>query len=294
MLPPAHDQFAENELPEDPSSADRVWISRWDGPWYMRPSLRLALILAVLVSIKLLAEVALEASQRSAGFKTLTPISISLQDRLSQNMMISLLAGLRGVVADFCWRDATDAWMEEDWARLRTDLNLATTLQPNSDTFWGMGGWQMAYNIATSKRNDHKEPNKALRLANERKWIDEGQRMMERGLVINPNSVYIMVQLAQLKMEKNKDPIGCAEAYEKASLMPGAAEYLTRLPGYSLMHSGKDKEALVYWRRLWARFPRHDEPLYQWRRILRDIKRLEDKLSVPQYERLQVDETKVR
>jgi len=46
-----------------------------------------------------------------------THVTREMRERIGQGMAIALLAGFRGVVADFLWIQNNDYWMRQQWLR---------------------------------------------------------------------------------------------------------------------------------------------------------------------------------
>ena len=74
-------------------------------------------------------------------------VTFELREAIGQNLAIALLAGLRGVVADFLWIQSHGFWEKKEWLRQYRDMVVVTTLQPQSILFWDLGSWHMAWNI---------------------------------------------------------------------------------------------------------------------------------------------------
>src|ERR1043166_7869558 len=74
-------------------------------------------------------------------------VNRKLRDVLGQKAAIALLAGFRGIVADFMWIRAHGYWEKKQWLQQFRDMEVVTTLQPQSVLFWDEGAWHMAWNI---------------------------------------------------------------------------------------------------------------------------------------------------
>src|SRR5437867_5812428 len=96
--------------------------------------------------------------------------ALTLHDRISQNAWIALLAGFRGVVADFIWIQGHQFWENKQWLRQYRTLETTVMLQPQSILFWDVGAWHMAWNIGYAERIATNNLTQAQGLARERIW----------------------------------------------------------------------------------------------------------------------------
>lgn len=218
-------------------------------------------------------------------------INQAVREQVGQGMMLALLSGFRGVVADFTWLGVTAAWEDKEWFKLKNLIDLTTTLQPRSIMFWEMGGWHLAWNVSQSKRNDPKEPMEARRIKEERFWIEEGRKLFARGAENNPEQYRLWFQLAWIYEQKLKNYREAAVYYRKAAEFPGAPIYLERFAGYALEKAGEDQQAYEYWKQLWARPMPHTDPQRAWDKIEKKIRDLENKLKIPREKRVFPDIT---
>ncbi|HPA19932.1 MAG TPA: hypothetical protein PLU30_19435 [Verrucomicrobiae bacterium] len=251
-----------------------------------RAWLAAALLLGGWGAFKLPLERALGAEQvrlRYGGARV-TP---EMRDLVSQGAAMALLSGFRGAVADYLWVVAHTYWEQREWFRMHRLMELVCLLQPRSVLFWDMSSWHMAWNIAHDARNDPDEPRLAKRLWAERKWIDAGRQLLQRGVENIPDRYELWARLAWLLDQRVGDHAAAAENWRRAASFPGAPAYASRQVGYQLEMAGKLDEAYRYWRELWAAHPQKSgEPFMLWDRIADRIRQLEDRLQIPPGQRL--------
>ena len=81
-------------------------------------------------------------------------VTFQLREAIGQNLAIALLAGMRGVVADFIWLNSHGFWEKKEWLRQYRDILVVVTLQPQSILFWDLGQWHIAWNIGYGALSD--------------------------------------------------------------------------------------------------------------------------------------------
>jgi hypothetical protein len=213
-----------------------------------------------------------------------------LRDQLGQGLTIGVLSGMRSVVADLVWLDVTTAWMDQDWWRMGSYINLCTALQPRAPVFWDMGGWQLAWNASISSLQDPTQPNPLRRIKASRFWVDRGLEIYKRGIENNPTYWRLWLDTAILYDQRLKDYRTAAYYYQKASEQPGALAYLERAPAemYDAHHQNDPESEYVEWKKLWLRLTpgQKAEKQHTAGRIESEIRRLEQKLSIPKEKRV--------
>ncbi len=225
-------------------------------------------------------------------------VPLKLRDRIGQGMAIGLLAGFRGVVADFVWIGAHDYWEKKEWLREYRNIEVATTLQPQSITFWDLGSWHLAWNIGHAVRTDTNNLTKAQGLKREREWHIKARDFLERGIENVPNQYDLYFRLGWLYAQKFPGTAHCGadeqcqrEAHCKAALyMKKAAEfkeaptYTGRLYANELERCGDKMASYEYWKYLWNQS--RSTPGQLWTVVERNVKRLEDELKIPEDQRV--------
>lgn len=255
-------------------------------PLWRRPLILVALVLGIWAPFKVAWERHIDQEIMQVRYQGVQ-LDHNLRDQLSQNAMIGLLGGFRGVIADLIWLMVTDAWVEKDWYTAEKNIELATTLQPRFVPFWELGGWHLAWNASVDARNDPTEPSQDERKRREQFWVQRGKDIFERGLEANPETFSMYRQLADLYDQKLKDSAGAATYYLKASEMPDAPFFLERFPAYKWEAAGMDERAYRHWKMLWNRhLDSPDEPRIAKDKIAEHLRKLEEKLNIPMEKRV--------
>ena len=253
----------------------------------------LALVLAAVLCSPLESRIHAERVRMKYGG---AQVSLSLREKLGQGMAVALLAGFRGTVADFLWIKNADYFMKTEWVPMYRNIELVTTLQPQSTMFWEYGAWHMAWNIAYSVRKDPKNENNAQGIRREREWHQKARDFLLRGIENIPHEYDLYFALAWLYQEKLAKDCGedadcqraayckAAEYFGQAREFPKAPTYIGREYSRTLEKCGRVRDAYEYWKTLWNMDRR--TPYQMWGEIERNIKRLEDGLAIPKAERV--------
>jgi hypothetical protein len=213
-----------------------------------------------------------------------TQVTGDLRDRIGQGMAIALLAGFRGVVADFVWIQSHTFWEKKEWLRQYSDMEVATTLQPQSVLFWDLGAWHMAWNIGYAVSVDPANRTKAEGIKREREWWDKAREFLQRGIENNPNRYDLYFALGWLYQTKYQDWCRAEEYFAKAIAFKDAPLYLPRIHARALEKCGDAMGAYQYWKGLWLQDHRKiNEP---WSVVEREGKRLEHLLKIPYNQRV--------
>jgi tetratricopeptide (TPR) repeat protein len=215
------------------------------------------------------------------------PLNYSLRDNLGQGLTLAALGGFRGVAANFIWLDLTEAWEEQEWSRVHTNAELAVLLQPRVLFFWDNGAWYLAWNASISSEKYSKDPNPDRRRREALGYVEAGREMLERGIRVNPEKPQLYERLAFLYEQRLQDYENAARYYKLAAAMPGVPTYMERFAGYALEKAGKPREAYEYWLDLWHSSPDHPpKNIRQWEKIESHIRKLENKLEIPDEKRI--------
>src|SRR5476649_1641870 len=147
--------------------------------WRLRRAALVALLLGLWAPLKIVWEQRIAHEQDLLRYRG-APMTRQLRDELGQWLTIGVLSGMRSVVADFIWLNVTTAWMNEDWWRMGSYINLCTVLQPRAPVFWDMGGWNLAWNASIAATQDRTQPNEMQRLKTSRFWLEKGLEIYKR------------------------------------------------------------------------------------------------------------------
>ena len=271
------------EIPASPNATTLPLARR------LRRALLVALILGLWAPAKIAWEQEIAHEQDFLRYKG-TPMTRQLRDQLGQGLTIGVLSGMRSAVADLVWLNVTSAWMTQDWFRMSTYITLCTDLQPRASVFWVMGGWELAWNASIPSLTDPKLPDDLHRLKASRYWLNQGLELFKRGIENNPEYWRLWYDTGLLYDQRLKDYEMAAYYYQKASEAPNAPIYIERFPAIMADRQHGQNPALGYqrWKALWERLTpaQRAMPLHEGDRIEKEIRLLEEKLSIPKEKRV--------
>jgi hypothetical protein len=211
-------------------------------------------------------------------------VTRAIRDRVGQEGAIALLAGFRGIVADFIWIQGHSRWEKKQWLQQYNDMQMVVFLQPQSTLFWDVGAWHMAYNIGYAERVDTNNYTVAQGLKRERVWHDRARDFLKRGIENIPHRYDLYFKLGWLYWHKYKDAASAAREFQRAAQFPEAPSYVGRMYARAVEQAGDVGAAYEYWRRLW--FQDHEKSQQLWPVVEREVRRLEEQLQVPAEQRV--------
>lgn len=227
-------------------------------------------------------------SQRATLRYGVAPMTADIRERIGQGMAIGLLAGFRGVVADFLWINNHGYWENREWIRMYRNMELCTTLQPRAITFWDIGSWHMAWNISYAVSIDPENRTRAEALKREREWIETGRAFLEEGVHHNWDRWELFHALGMLHWQKRRDHCAARDAFRAAAQFPDAPSYTVRMYLRRVEMCDGPEAAYRLWREYWRGgnpLPRKDG-IDMKAAIARELQRLEEQLDIPSHERL--------
>jgi tetratricopeptide (TPR) repeat protein len=246
---------------------------------------RLVLIFLTLLAfgaIKLPIECNLRAQDRSASGGHRLGVAVNLREQVSQVGFVAALSGFRSIIADVLFIQANAAWERTEWGRVLSFLRQATTLQPHAVLFWDMAAWHMGWNASVAALTDRSQPHLALRIKAQREYLALAKDFLERGIRNNPEQPQLYETLARLYRDKYNDHERASEFFAKAAVLPGAMSYDRRFSAYELSYvEGREREAHERLRQLYDAGESERLPT-----LIRRLKFLEDKLGIPQDQRV--------
>ena len=246
----------------------------------MRGLIALAVLIVAGV-LKLPVERDLTTLHRQEHFRGVE-FNLDLREKIGQLGFIAALSGFRAIVADALFIQAYSAWEDTEWGRMLLLFRHVTTLQPHALLFWDTAAWHMAWNASVAAMDDKTQPRLALRVKAQREYFAMGKDFLERGIKNNPDRPELYEALARLYKEKYKDHESASEYYAKAAALPGAAPWDRRFSAYELSYcEGREREAYKRLRHLYDEGPRERLPT-----LIKRLKFLEDKLGIPQDQRI--------
>lgn len=209
------------------------------------------------------------------------PITRDMRDAVGQGVALAALGGFRGLAANVLWFQVTEAWEKCDWARLRSRVEMAVQLQPRVPFFWEMGAWHLAWNASLAAEGDTALP-LFQRKAEAQQRLEEGQRLLERGVLLIPESADLWMYLGDLHWQRTHDYLKAGYYYEEGSHRWNAPPYAKRLAGFAYEKSGNDQAAYDYYMRLWNSVKEHPHgPPSYWEAIEKNIQKFEERLNIP-------------
>jgi tetratricopeptide (TPR) repeat protein len=245
-------------------------------------------ILIVVGVVKLPLEHNLATLHRQEHFRGVE-FNLDLREKIGQLGFIAALSGFRAIVADALFIQAFSAWENTEWGRMLLLFRHITTLQPRVLLFWDTAAWHMAWNGSVAAMNDQKQPRLALRVKAQREYFALGKDFLERGIKNNPDRPDLYEALARLYKEKYKDHERASEFYAKAAALAGAPTFDRRFSAYELSYcEGREREAYERLRHLYNEGPQERLPT-----LIKRLKFLEEKLGIPQDQRLPNKEDKI-
>ena len=244
-------------------------------------------ILLVIGALKLPVERDLATLHRQEHFRGVE-FNLDLREKIGQLGFIAALSGFRAIVADALFIQAYSAWENTEWGRMLLLFRQVTTLQPRVLLFWDTAAWHMGWNASVAAMNDRSQPRLTLRVKAQREYFALGKDFLERGIKNNPDRPELYEALARLYKEKYNDHERASEYYAKAAALPEAAVFDRRFSAYELSYcEGREREAYERLRMLYDEGPRQRLP-----NLIKRLKFLEDKLGIPQEQRIPVKEAK--
>jgi hypothetical protein len=241
-------------------------------------------VLAVLIvvgTLKLPVERDLAKLHREEHFRGVE-FNLDLREKIGQLGFIAALSGFRAIVADGLFIRAYSAWENTEWGRMLLLFRHITTLQPRVLLFWDTAAWHMAWNASVAAMNDRTQPRLALRVKAQREYFALGKDFLEHGIKNNPDRPDLYEALARLYKEKYKDHERASEYYAKAATLPGAPPFDRRFSAYELSYcEGREREAYERLLSLYNEGEKERLPT-----LVKRLKFLEDKLGIPQEQRI--------
>lgn len=226
--------------------------------------------------VRLPIELHIEREARAARFHGVT-LDLGVFEKMGQMGFVAALSGFRAVVADAFWIHASVVWERVDWAAMKVDFDIVTTLQPRCVHFWDTSAWHMYANASIAALENRKQPREALRLKAQREYWRIGEDYLLRGIANNPESAALYASLGTLYKDRFQDHAKAAEAYAKGAALPRPPAYLHRFALYELAQvPGREREA---YEKLLALYRKGEEEHLPT--LLKHLGELQEKLNVP-------------
>lgn len=131
---------------------------------------------------------------------------------LTGTLFTGVLSGFRGVVVDILWMKVDAAWDLGRNDLMVPLLDAITMLDPRFLDAWEMLAWHHAYNLHAKEIEKHGQWDWGARLGS----IEDGLRVLERGVRWNPTQAQLYWFMGAVYGEKMGDFEKAAEWWEKA------------------------------------------------------------------------------
>lgn len=210
----------------------------------------------------------------------------SIQGALGQGVTVGLLGGFRSIVADFFWLKTNSVWSENDLPGTQTYVHLVTAIDPRPLYFWLNGSRMIAYDM----------PNWRIQAAGgydtvpqgvQRKFDEEQSAVavdyLKSGLGYHPDEPLLLIEIANVYLNRLKDNATAAEYYFKAARQPDAPHYAARIYAELLRRMGRNQEAYDWLKKVYVDLPKGPDAPFtaQPDVVLERIRELETELKVP-------------
>lgn len=207
----------------------------------------------------------------------------SLKDALGQGVTVGLLGGFRAIVADLFWIRANSVWEKNDIPATQTSIKLVTAIDPRPLYFWLNGSRMIAYDMPNwriDKAGGWEKVPEAVKRRYDEEQSAIGIKYLEGGLGFHPNEPLLILEIANIHLNRLKDVETASRFYLEASKQPSAPYYAARIYGELLRRLDRLPQAYEFLKQLYPTLPKND-PMAQASVVLGRIRELEDELQIP-------------
>ena len=213
----------------------------------------------------------------------------SLKDALGQGVTVGLLGGFRAIVADLFWIRTNTIWEDNDLPGTQTSIKLVTAIDPRPLYFWLNGSRMIAYDMP-NWRIDKAGGYDAVPDAVKRRFDEEQSsvaiKYLENALEFHPGEPLLILEIANVHLNRLKDNETAAKLYLEASRYPDAPFYAARIHAELLRKIGRNAEAYAFLKQLHPTLPTDDIGAMA-DVVLGRIRELEDEMGLPEAQRFQ-------
>lgn len=259
---------------------------KFNPPTAFRP-LRTALLALIVLALAGLAIRPLESpawrkikdAQPAFNFK-------SIEGALGQGLTVGLLGGFQAILADFFWIRTNTVWESNDLPGTQTYIKLVTAIDPRPIYFWQNGSRMIAYDMPNWRIDAaggwDKVPDSAKRKFDEEQST-VGVEFLKNGLGFHPHEPLLYIEIANIYLNRLKDPATASEWYLKATEQPNCPQYAYRIYAELLRRIGRKAEAYAWLKKLYPTLPQEGEAAaYAMPNVvLERIRELESELNIP-------------
>jgi hypothetical protein len=200
-----------------------------------------------------------------------------------QGVVLGVLGGFRGAVADIIWLRAQMLVEARNLPAAESLLGLVTAIDPRPLYFWLNGARIMAYDMPEWRIAATGGYSTVPVAVQERIRREQAQRALARlddAMRFHPSSAALWIERANLQLNRLGDMAGAAESYRRAWEQPGAPYFAARLHAVLLRRLGRKAEAHTWLVGLHPQLPASDESAGA-ALVLTRIRELERELGVP-------------
>lgn len=189
--------------------------------------------------------------------------------------LVSVLGGLRSVVAGGYWLRANVAWEDREAAVMEAFLGLTVAADERPLHYWLNGARMLAYDVPAW------QPAEAPLVIRRRATDEQARRalrFLESGLHWHGADAAIHVEMANIHLRRLGDLESAARCYRLAAEQPGAPYYAARIHAELLRELDRPVEALAWLRQILPGLP-GDDPATRRGVVMQRIKELESETA---------------
>jgi len=207
----------------------------------------------------------------------------SLKDALGQGVTVGLLGGFRAIVADLFWIRTNSVWEKNDIPATQTSIKLVTAIDPRPLYFWLNGSRMIAYDMPNwriDKAGGWEKVPEAVKRRYDEEQSSIAIKYLEGGLGFHPKEPLLILEIANIHLNRLKDVETAAGYYLEASKQPAAPYYAARIYAELLRKLDRLPQAYAFLKELYPTLPKNDD-MAQASVVLGRIRELEDELQIP-------------
>ncbi len=196
-------------------------------------------------------------------------------------ILLALLGGFRGPVADALWLRLYSSWERQDIAGTRALVRLVTSVDPRPAYFWINGARMLAYDVAAwrmagGSASLREDARRQIR----HEQAGEALAYLDAARPIHDDSAAVWMERANIALNQLRDFEAAAHHYRRAWEAPGGPYHAARLHARALRLAGRPREALAWLVQLHPGLPCDDDAAAA-AAVLDRIRELESELGVP-------------
>ena len=189
---------------------------------------------------------------------------------------LSLLGGMRSIVASGCWLRANLAWERCDPVATTALIELTVAADERPLYFWLNGARMLASDLPEWRLAGSVPA--ALRLRVNEEQAQLALRFLEKGLRWHGRDPALYIEMANIHLRRRGDASSAARYYRLAAEQPGAPYYAARIHAELLHELDRPLEALTWLRQILPALPVED-PLARREIVIERINALEQELA---------------